>query len=182
MLQFKNLLKDLLKSFIFFIYYKLPNYPNYPMIYKYFEFYRKLVHKYFFKSIGENTFLRNNVRFSHNKNISIGSNCIIGPNSILNAADNITIGDNFLGGPELIIYTAEHGIENNGIPFIEQPNKYAPVSIGNNVYIGARVIILKGVTIGDNVVVGSGSVVTSDLESNAIYAGNPARLVRKLNK
>ena len=175
------LFKDLLKSFIFFIYYKLPNYPSYPKIYKYFESYRRLVHKRFFKSFGEKSVLRDNVQFNHMENITLGTNCIIGANSILNASDTIDIGNDFLGGPELIIYTAEHGIKNNGIPFHKQLNKHAPVSIGNNVYIGARVIILKGITIGDNIVVGSGSIVTSNLESNAIYAGNPSKLIKKLN-
>jgi len=175
------LFKDLLKSFIFFIYYKLPNYPSYPKIYKYFDFYRMLVHQHFFEFLGKNSILRENVRFSHNKNIHIGSNCIIGPNSILNAADTITIGNDFLGGPELIIYTAEHGMENKGIPFYKQANKYAPVIIGNNVYIGVRVTILKGSCIGDNVIVGAGSVITGKLESNAIYVGSPAKLIKKLN-
>lgn len=179
--EFTLLFKNLLKSFIFYIYYKLPNYPSYPKIYKYFDLYRRLVHKRFFKSFGERSILRDNVQFNHSENITIGSNSIIGPNSILNASDTIDIGNDFLGGPELIIYTSEHGIENDGLPFHKQPNKHAPVSIGDNVYIGVRVTILKGIIIGNNIVVGAGSIVTCNLESNAIYAGNPAKLIKKLN-
>jgi len=176
------LFKDFVKSFLFSLYYKLPNYPSYPKAYKYFDSYRNFIHKRFLKELGEKTFLRDNVRFTHNRNISIGDNGIVGPNTILNAVEKITIGHDFLGGPELIIYTAEHGLENGETPFSQQSNTSAPVTIGNNVYVGARVIILKGVTVGDNVVIGSGSVVTRNLESNAIYAGNPAKLIKKLSQ
>ena len=80
----------------------------------------------------------------------------------------------------MIIYTAEHGIQNDGIPFIKQEGNTARVNIGNNVYLGARVIILSGVTIGDNVVVGAGSVVNKNIPSNEIWAGIPARKIKNI--
>ncbi|MBV5315334.1 MAG: acyltransferase [Prolixibacteraceae bacterium] len=59
-----------------------------------------------------------------------------------------------------------------------QINIYGPINIGNNVFIGSNVIILPNVKIGDNVVIGAGSVVTKSLESNCIYAGNPAKMIK----
>lgn len=174
------LIKKIIKSFVMWIYYLLPNYPQYPMVYRFFESYRYLIHKKIFRDFGHNSFLRSNVRFGYSKNISIGCNAIIGPNSILNGSSEIVIGDNFLAGPELIIYTAEHGIENNGVPFNQQNITTESVIIGDNVYIGARVIILKGVVIGDNVVIGAGSIITNNLQSNTLYAGVPVKKIKDL--
>ena len=56
----------------------------------------------------------------------------------------------------------------------------APVVIGGNVFIGARCIILKGVTIGENSIIGAGSVVTKSIPANEIWAGNPAKFIRKI--
>jgi maltose O-acetyltransferase len=58
----------------------------------------------------------------------------------------------------------------------------APVFIGRNVFVGANSLILKGVTIGDNSVIGAGSVVTSSIPENVIAAGNPCRVIRALNR
>jgi len=57
----------------------------------------------------------------------------------------------------------------------------SPVIIGNNVFIGGFSIILKGVTIGDNAVIGAGSVITKNIPANEIWAGNPAKFIRKLD-
>lgn len=56
-----------------------------------------------------------------------------------------------------------------------------PINIGNNVYLGTNTIVLPGVTVGDNVVVGAGSIITKDLASNAVYAGVPAKFVKSLD-
>ncbi|WP_304522377.1 DapH/DapD/GlmU-related protein [Bacteroides sp. GM023] len=60
----------------------------------------------------------------------------------------------------------------------EEYTKKAPVTIGKNVFIGARSIVMKGVTIGDGVVIGAGSVVTKNVPANAIVAGNPAKVIK----
>ncbi len=132
----------------------LPNFPDHRYSYKIFENIRQFFWRKLFKKIGPNTFIRSKVQILGYHNISMGKDSIIGPGSIINATAEIKIGNYFLSGPELIIYTAEHGIQNDGIPFIKQEGNTARVNIGNNVYLGARVIILSGVTIGDNVVVG----------------------------
>ena len=90
----------------------------------------------------------------------------------------VEIGDNVLFAPNVGVYTAGHPLD------VERRNaglEYAyPVKIGNNVWIGADVSILPGVEIGDNTVVGAGSVVNRSLPGNVLAAGNPCRVIREI--
>jgi acetyltransferase-like isoleucine patch superfamily enzyme len=98
------------------------------------------------------------------------------------AAVEVSIGrECLIGANVLIVDTDFHPVAARGRRFSkpEFANK-APVKIGNNVFIGAGSTVLKGVTIGDNSVIGAGSVVASDVQANALYAGNPARLIRPI--
>jgi maltose O-acetyltransferase len=87
------------------------------------------------------------------------------------------IGDDVMMGPEVLIYTSNHTME-AGIPMRLQPLKSAPVHIGNDVWIGARCIILPGVTIGDGAVLAAGAVVTRAVPANAIVGGIPAKVIK----
>ena len=119
-----------------------------------------------------------------------GSRLIIGNNvgisgTTINATTSISIGDyTIIGSGCLITDTDSHPI----IAGYRQRNDYLkytkskPIKIGNNVFIGARSIIMKGVTIGDGAVVGAGSVVTKDVPANTIVAGNPAKIIRKIEE
>lgn len=93
---------------------------------------------------------------------------------------HIYVGDYTLFGPNVTVATAGHPI----LPELrEQGYQYnAPVHIGRNCWIGAGVVIVPGVTIGDNVVVGAGSVVTKDLPDNVIAVGNPCKVLREVNE
>ena len=99
----------------------------------------------------------------------------------------IRIGNNALIGPSVQIYTAYHptnAVERFGEPksdgsFEFCKTRTAPVTIGDNVWIGGGAIILPGVTIGDNVVIGAGSVVTKDIPDNVIAVGNPCRVIKE---
>lgn len=99
----------------------------------------------------------------------------------------IRIGDNALIAPNVQIYTAFHptnAIERFGEPkedgsFAFCKTRTAPVTIGNDVWIGGGAILMPGVTIGDNVVIGAGSVVTRDIPSNTVACGNPCRVMRQ---
>lgn len=92
---------------------------------------------------------------------------------------HIYVGDYTMFGPNVTVATAGHPI----LPELrEQGYQYnAPVKIGKNCWLGAGAIILPGITIGDNVVVGAGSVVTKDLPNNVIAVGNPCKILRELN-
>lgn len=93
----------------------------------------------------------------------------------------ITIGDNVYLTNDIKFITHDGGtlLFRDIVPDLEITK---PISIGNNVYIGVNTIILPGVTIGNNVVVGAGSVITKSLDSNGVYAGNPARLIKSLDE
>ena len=88
------------------------------------------------------------------------------------------IGDNVFIAPNVGIYTAGHPLDvaqrNQGLEYAR------PVTIGNNVWIGAGVSILPGVTIGDGVVIGAGSVVTKDIPAGMLAVGNPCRVIREI--
>ena len=90
----------------------------------------------------------------------------------------VTIGNNVLIGPNVAIYTAGHPLH---YEIRNQEYEYAfPISIGDNVWIGGNVVINPGVSIGENSVIGSGSVVTKDISGNVIAMGNPCKVLRKI--
>ena len=104
--------------------------------------------------------------------ILIGDNVTINEGSIISAQQLIEIGDESIIAGAIIYDTDWHGIDG-------EKTKTAPVHIGKHVWIGMRTIILKGVTIGDNSIVGAGSIVTEDVAANTIVAGNPAKQIKK---
>ncbi|MCO7251752.1 DapH/DapD/GlmU-related protein [Pseudoalteromonas sp. Ps84H-4] len=89
----------------------------------------------------------------------------------------ITFGKNVMIGPKTVIWGRDHGTE-MGMPMSAQNHISEKIIIGNDVWIGAGVIILKGVKVGDGAVIGAGAVVTKSIPSNAIAVGNPARVVK----
>ncbi len=92
---------------------------------------------------------------------------------------HIYVGDYTMFGPNVVIATAGHPL----LPELrEQVYQYnAPVHIGRNCWIGAGVLIVPGITVGDNVVIGAGSVVTKDIPDNVIAVGNPCHVLREVN-
>jgi acetyltransferase-like isoleucine patch superfamily enzyme len=112
----------------------------------------------------------------------IGRNVFIGPFALLSADGvTVTIGDDAKIGAGFCLMAGDHKIDTPAISFTESgqsTGQNEPIQIGRNAWIGARVVVLKGVTIGDAAVVGAGSVVTNDVPAFAVVAGNPARLVR----
>ncbi len=93
---------------------------------------------------------------------------------------HIYVGDYTMFGPNVTVATAGHPI----LPELRQQSyQYnMPVHIGKNCWIGAGALIMPGITIGDNVVVGAGSVVTKDLPSNVVAVGNPCKILREVNE
>lgn len=107
--------------------------------------------------------------------LKIGDNSGIGKNSKIGS--NVTIGNNVMIGPECLIYTVNHNTKRTDIPMVAQGNREPiPVIIEDDVWIGARAIILPGVTIKKGSIVGAGSVVTKNVPQYTIVAGNPAKI------
>ena len=114
--------------------------------------------------------------------LSIGDNVGISQAALVAIAD-ITIGDNVKIGGGVQVFSSDFHSLDSKVRASDEDMKYrksAPVKIGNGVFIGARSIILKGVVIGDNSIIGAGSVVTKSVPENEIWAGNPARFIRKI--
>ena len=146
-------------------------------------------------SIGKNFAMNNGI--SHNPigmpqpctffvdrgcSITIGNNVGISQTALIAHAD-ITIGDNVKIGGGTCIYTSDFHSLNSELRRTGEDLKHrksAPVTIEHDAFIGARCIILKGVTIGENSIVGAGSVVTKSIPANEIWAGNPAKFIRKI--
>lgn len=113
-------------------------------------------------------------------NIEIGENFYSNHNMIILDPAKVTFGNNVFVGPNCGFYTPEHPLDaENRINGIE----YAfPINIGNNVWFGGNVTVLGGVSIGDNTVIGAGSVVTKNLPANVIAAGNPCKIIREITE
>jgi maltose O-acetyltransferase len=111
-------------------------------------------------------------------NIEIGENFYTNVNVVILDCAKVSFGDNVFIAPNCGFYTAGHPFD------VEQRNKaleYAyPITVGNNVWIGAGCSILPGVSIGDNTVIGAGSVVTKDIPANVLAVGNPCKVIREL--
>lgn len=138
---------------------------------------RLFVCRRLFKSCGTNVNVETKVKFGSGRRITIGENSGIGVNASLSGT--ITIGKNVMMGPDVIMITQNHNFHRIDIPMTEQGEQdEKPIQIGDNVWLGARVIILPGVNVGDWAVVGAGSVVTNDVPSWAVVGGNPARIIR----
>ena len=126
--------------------------------------------------MGDRAFFERNVYIGHLKNIQFGINCHINENVYLQSC---SLGDNVLLAPGVKILANVHSYDNIALPIALQQGSKRPVIIGDNVWLGTNVLVLPGVEIGDNVIVGAGSVVTKNLSSNCIYAGVPAKFIKQ---
>lgn len=157
------------------------------MLGTYFQFFipsrqKKICEKKFLY-FGENAEFRMGASAVNCSNIEIGKNVVIRPNSILMATvdGKIVIEQNVLLGSGVHVYVSNHKYDDTSLPIYSQghsPSK--PVTIKEGSWVGANAIILPGVTIGRNAVVGAGSIVTKDVEDFTVVAGNPAKLIKKL--
>ena len=116
--------------------------------------------------------------------ISIGHNVSCNRNLYITSVQSVVIGDDCLFGPNVFISDHDHGnyktnLTDNALdlPPVQRPLYSSPIVIGNKVWVGANVSILKGALIGDNCVIGSNSVVTKPLPPNSVCAGSPCRVI-----
>lgn len=112
-------------------------------------------------------------------NIEVGDHFFANTRMTVLDEAKVTFGDNIFIGPNCSFYTACHPLDperrNKGLEWAE------PISVGDSVWFGGDVTVLPGVTIGSNVAIGAGSVVTHDIPDNCVAAGNPCRVLRKLD-
>lgn len=113
--------------------------------------------------------------------IDIGDRCLIGRGSSIVAHLEITIGADVYFGPNVYVTDQNHSVERLDIPIGRQSEPEKPVSIGAGSWLGTNAVVLPGVTIGQHVAVGAGSVVTTDIPDGVIAAGVPARVIREID-
>lgn len=134
--------------------------------------------KKIFGSVGKNTYIESPIHLCSGKNISIGSKCYFNFNSTFIDDYKITIGNGVMFGPNVTVCTTGHPVH---IDLRRNGEMYcAPVQIKDNVWIGANAVILPGVTIGENSVIGAGSVVTKDIPANVVAIGSPCKVMRAI--
>lgn len=134
-----------------------------------------------FAEIGENCYIEPPLHANWGgKHVHLGNNVYANFNLTLVDDVDIYIGNDCLFGPNTVIATAGHPIDPELRARVTQYN--AEVHIGNNVWLGAGVIVMPGVTIGDNSVIGAGSIVTKDIPSNVVAFGNPCKVFREIGE
>ena len=142
---------------------------------------REALLKEMFAEIGEGCYIEPPLHANWaGAHVHFGSNVYANFNLTLVDDTDIYVGDKVMFGPNVTVATAGHPID----PELRyQAMQYnIPVHIGNNVWIGANAVVLPGVTIGDNSVIGAGSVVTKDIPANVIAVGNPCRVLREISE
>ena len=130
-----------------------------------------------FGHFGQKCMLRSGFRCSHPENVYLIGDLFVNYSCTFLANREIVIGRNVAIGPNVDIYTTNHHLDGEN-KFVSDKK---PVYIEDNVWIGGRSILLPGIKIGKGSIIGAGSVVTKNTESGHLYAGNPAKLIRKIN-
>lgn len=129
---------------------------------------------------GKNIGVEPPIHFDYGKNTEVGENFFANFNTVILDVAKVTIGDNVMFAPNVSIYTAGHPLHpdsrNSGYEY------GIPITIGDNVWIGGSSCVLPGVHIGNNVVIGAGSVVNRDIPDNVVAAGNPCRVLRAITE
>lgn len=129
--------------------------------------------------IGSGTQIKSPFACDYGTHIRIGRNGFVNYGCVFLDCNFITIGDDVQIAPGVHIYTALHpvaaGVRRSGLEAAK------PVKIGHNVWLGGCCVICPGVTVGDNVVIGAGSVVVRDIPANRVAVGNPCRVIKEIN-
>ncbi|MBQ9254165.1 MAG: galactoside O-acetyltransferase [Bacteroidales bacterium] len=140
----------------------------------YTEEYNSLISELFSQGIGENSRIMPPITVVRAKNVKIGKNVVIMNNCLMMSAGGITIEDNVLVVANCQIISNNHDLAEHQIITCK------PVHLKKNCWVGAGASILPGVTIGENSVIGAGSVVTKDVPDNCIAVGSPAKVIKHI--
>lgn len=138
---------------------------------------KSILEKLFQKRI-DTVLIEPNFYCDYGFNIHLGKNFYSNHNLVILDANKVEFGNNVFIGPNCGFYTSGHPLDyktrNKGLEYAK------PIKVGNNVWFGGNVCVLPGVTIGDNVVIGAGSVVSKDIPSNVVAVGNPCKVVKEI--
>lgn len=133
-----------------------------------------------FGRVGENATVVPPFHCDYGYNIEVGENFFLNAGCVILDGAKVSFGDNVFVAPHCGFYTAGHPLDvarrNQGLEYAR------PITIGDNVWIGAEVCVLPGVSIGEGSVIGAGSVVTKDIPAHVLAFGNPCRVIRQLTE
>ena len=151
-------------------------FPGYKFFYKVRYFFVKRV----IKKCGKNVIIKNKCYFGDGSRLTIGNRSQLGQNARLGGL--ISIGDDVLMGPDVIMMATSHSFNRIDIPINQQgAEEEKPIVIGDDVWIGTRVIILPNVKIGSHSIIAAGAIVTKSCEPYSIIGGIPAKLLKRRN-
>ncbi len=143
---------------------------------------REIICRGLFKRAGTNINIEKGVYFGDGGQVEVGDNAKIGFNFEVLGPAIFTLGRNVMIGPEVLFITINHRFDRTDVPVKEQGHQPPKgIVVEDDVWIGARVIVLPGVRIGTGAIVGVGAVVTKDVPANTIVGGNPAKVIRQRN-
>lgn len=129
-------------------------------------------------SVKENVCIEPSFWCDYGYNIEVGENFYANHNLVILDCAKVEFGDNVFIGPNCSFYTAGHPLDakqrNEGLEYAH------PIKLGDNIWLGGNVVVLPGVSIGSNSVIGAGSVVTKDIPENVVAVGNPCRVVKNI--
>ncbi|PPA70591.1 sugar O-acetyltransferase [Jeotgalibacillus proteolyticus] len=141
---------------------------------------RERLVKEIFGSVGKSVYIEPPFRCDYGYNIHVGDNFYANFDCVILDVCEVRFGSNCMLAPGVHIYTATHPLDpderNSGLEYGK------PVTFGDNVWIGGRAVINPGVTVGNNAVIASGAIVTKDVPDNVVVAGNPARMIKEIEK
>lgn len=132
-------------------------------------------------TIGDGVEIERDCQLISEGELSIGSGSFIGTGSIIVAAERLAIGRNALIAAYVTIRDQDHRLDDPTLPYNRQGLVTAPVTIGDNVWIGTKATILRGVSVGDGAVIGAHALVIDAVEPRTLVGGVPARLLKRLD-
>ena len=139
---------------------------------------RAILFKQLFGSTGKRLYLESTFKCDYGTNIHVGENFYANFGCVILDAAEVRFGNDCMLAPQVGIYTATHPLDpierNKGIEFAK------PITLGDNCWVGGNAVINPGVTLGNNVVVASGAVVTKRFGDNVVIAGNPAKVIKHI--
>jgi len=138
---------------------------------------RSVLMPFFFGQIGKNTIFYSGFVITNPEDVSIGSNCAFGSGTFITGGGGVRIGDWVGFGPDVKVWSVNHRYDDPDRPWQLQGWEHKPVEIEDDVWLGANVFVMPGVTIGKGAIVSAASVVAKSVPPYALVAGNPGRIV-----
>jgi acetyltransferase-like isoleucine patch superfamily enzyme len=133
--------------------------------------------RFFFKHLGERTVIQAGMRVTNPEKVSIGSRCNFAQGVFITGGGGVTIGDWVGFGPDAKVWSVNHRFDDPDRPWLQQGWEQQPVVIEDDVWLGAGVFVMPGVTIGKGAIISACALVNKSIPPYALVAGNPARVV-----